>query len=250
MTNSEALVFGGAMLIDGDDVAPESFSIGNAAPVQLKPLRKLRSGTLRSGLVSLPAAWTSSVPLRTDTTVQFLVRQGCIDLGGRTLAANAFVVVRAGSVLPVLTAIEQSELLMIFDEGHAFVATSISADDGRGDVIAIDDMYALPPIVPVIAGRPLVGFERRVLWLDEATGADTRLLRIPAGFRGPGPNWHPVNEEIFCLEGEIAPAEDRLMKRGSYLWNPARSVHGFHEVTHTGCTLLEWHDGPWDLVKY
>lgn len=250
MTNSDALVFGGAMLIDSDDVAPESFSIGIAAPVQLKPLRKFRAEALRSGLLRLPAAWTSGVPLRTHTTVQFMVRQGRIELGSRTLAANAFVIVPAGGVMPVISALEPSELLIIIDEGQAFVATPITTDDGRGDAIVIDDIYALPPIIPVIDGRPLVGFERRILWIDKATGADTRLLRIPAGFRGPGPNWHPVNEEIFCLDGEIAPAEDRSMKPGSFLWNPARCVHGYHEVTHSGCTLLEWHDGPWDLVKY
>ena len=101
----------------------------------------------------------------------------------------------------------------------------------------------------MIDGVPLHGFERRVLWIDPETGADTRLLRVPAGFRGAGANWHPVQEEIFCLEGDIQPDDTRPMRPGSYLWNPARSIHGFDEVTHGGCIVLEWHDGLWDLVR-
>lgn len=245
MTHGDALVFESAMLINADEVAPETFNFG-PAPAQVKPLRKLPDGTLRSGLLNLPEGWTSSTHLRARATLQLMLRRGRITLGNRTLATDAFVVVPAGGVLPPITVLQNSELLIITDAGQSFEP----APSSGADALITEDVYAIEPIVPVIAGRPLVGFERRVLWLDPTSGADTRLLRIPAGFSGPGPNWHPVNEEIFCLEGEIEPAEGRSMQAGWFLWNPARSVHGYHESTRPGCTLLEWHDGPWDLVKY
>jgi hypothetical protein len=156
------------------------------------------------------------------------------------------VVVPAGGVLAALSAIATSEILLIVDEGQAYTPV----DDGD-DAIVSDDVFAIEPIIPVIAGRVLHGFERRVLWLDPETGADTRLLRVPGGFAGAaGPNWHPVNEEIFCLSGDIAPDETRPMRAGSFLWNPARSVHGFGEQSRDGCTLLEWHDGAWALTPW
>jgi hypothetical protein len=96
----------------------------------------------------------------------------------------------------------------------------------------------------------MVGFERRVLWEDAVSGADTRLLRIPGGFQGRGPNWHPVNEEIYHLAGAGGPDDSRRLDTGWYLWNPAFGVHGYHEHSTHGMTLLEWHDGKWAYNSY
>jgi hypothetical protein len=68
---------------------------------------------------------------------------------------------------------------------------------------------------------------------------------VPAGFEGQGPNWHPVHEEIYCLDGDIGPDDSRLMVPGTYLHNPAFGVHGYHEHSKGGATILEWHDGRW-----
>ena len=140
-------------------------------------------------------------------------------------------------------AIEPVTAIVILDEAPRAVP------DKTREIVIVPDIFAIEPFTPVIDGQPLHGFERRVLWIDPDTGADTRMLRIPAGFRGSGANWHPVNEEIFCLEGDIQPDATRPMRAGSFLWNPARSIHGFEEVTHGGCVLLEWHDGAWDLIR-
>jgi hypothetical protein len=176
--------------------------------------------------------------------VQVFVRAGSLLIGDRAATTNAFVVVPAGGVLPEISVETSAELIVIVDHSAPPEAVS-SGDDAR----VTPNVYAIEPIVPVIDGRRLAGFERRVLWLDDRTGADTRLLRIPADFSGPGPAWHPVNEEIFCLAGEIQPARDVTMSPGSFLWNPARVIHGYHEYTAQGCVLLEWHDGSWDLVR-
>jgi hypothetical protein len=250
MADRDALVFDSAVLIDSEGVTPECFNFGADTPVDVRPLRKFPDGTLRSGLLQLPRAWTSGRQLRVRTALQIFVRRGRIALDGRTLEANAFIVVPAGSVIPVLASLADTELLVILDEGQAFEPLSMASMSDGAPLVIIDDVFAIEPIVPVIAGQPLVGFERRVLWLDSATGADTRLLRIPAGFTGGGANWHPVNEEIFCLDGEIEPSMGNTMTAGWFLWNPVRSVHGFHEMTRPGCVLLEWHDGPWDLIKF
>jgi hypothetical protein len=243
--NGDALLFDTPVLLHENEITAEVFHLGSAPEATIRPLRKLDDNNLRSGLLTLPSGWSSNLPQRVNSSLQFFVRKGKIKVGDTTLFANAFVVVASNGVLPALSALEDSELLVIYDEGQAFEDVT----DGN-DARITEDVLAIEPIVPVIHGRPLTGFERRVLWLDPETGADTRLLRIPGDFYGPGANWHPVNEEIFCLEGSIKPAEDRTMNPGSYLWNPARCVHGYLEYTEGGCLLLEWHDGPWDLIKY
>jgi quercetin dioxygenase-like cupin family protein len=163
--------------------------------------------------------------------------------------AGAFVVVPAGGVMAPVEALEETRLILIQNPGQSYAAINLAEAAERPATVILPDVWAVEPFTPVIDGVPLHGFERRVLWIDPANGADTRLLRVPAGFRGGGASWHPVEEEIFCLEGDIHPDPTRPMRAGSYLWNPARSIHGFDEATRGGCILLEWHDGLWDLIR-
>lgn len=223
---------------------------------RVKPLRRHASGALRSGIVTLPPGWQSAGTLRLDGVIQLFVRTGALQWDGQALAAGAFVAVPAGAVVPPLASAQGANLIVILDSDEsedrppAPIPTSPEAG-GQSEAILHPDVFAITPVVPVIAGKPLEGFERRVLWENPLNGADTRLLRIPAGFEGrAGPNYHPVEEEIFCLEGDIAPDESRPMVAGSFLWNPRLSVHGFREHSRGGCVLLEWHDGAWAFHCY
>lgn len=222
-----------------DALATEPFAGWGGRALELRALRRLDDGSLRSGLIAVPPGWQGEVggaPL-----TQIYVRSGGLEVAGRTLGAGGWAVVGGGETAPCASP-EGCALIAIFDAPSARTAT-------RGPVLEIvPDAFAIAPFTPVIAGKPFVGFERRVLWLDPITGADTRLLRVPGGFRGGGPNWHPVEEEIFCLEGDIQPDDSRPMRSGSYLWNPAHSIHGFAERSEGGCLLLEWHDGPWAMT--
>jgi hypothetical protein len=221
-----------------DEMPVEQTQLGEAPETTCRVLRRLPDGAIRSALFELPAGWSARGG-RWDGATQLYVLDGALDLAGRRLGGGGFAVLRAGTPWPAIAARDSARVIVIFD--------AATESDGTSEPIVIEDVLTLPPFTPVIAGRRLDGFERRVLWEDATTGADTRLLRVPAGFRGGGPNWHPVNEEIFCIEGDIAPDETRPMRAGSFLWNPARSVHGFDEHTVGGCVLLEWHDGRWAL---
>ncbi len=222
-----------------DDIAAQDFALftGPAAPV--RPLRRYPDGAVRSGYLVLPAGWSCAGGEAQAATVQMFVRSGRLSVDGQPLDNPGFLCVPAGRSAPAVEAIGACELIVILDQ---------PSTPSAADIVIIPDVLAIEPFTPTIPGFKLEGFERRVLWLDEATGADTRLLRVPAGFKGGGPNWHPVEEEIFCLEGDIAPDDSRPMRGGSFLWNQKRSVHGFNEHTIGGCMLLEWHDGPWALT--
>jgi hypothetical protein len=226
-------------------IVPEAFDLFGQGAI-LRPLRRLDDGKLRSGLVTFPTEWEGRGPLLAGAVVQIFLRAGSLSLDGSELCAGAFVTVPRGAVVPRLASSMGAEAILIFDDAGA-----LEPGGTGGEAIVMPDVFAIEPIVPVILGKRLEGFERRVLWEDPETGGDTRLLRIPAGFEGSGgPSFHPVEEEIFCLEGDIAPDDKTPMRAGSYLWNPKLSVHGFHEHSRGGCVLLEWHDGPWAFHKY
>ncbi len=234
--------------LDSAAVASEPLRLtGLPEGASLRRLRDLPGGDVRSAIVSLPAGWTSGGPLRTASLQQMFLLSGALRLGATAMGPRGFAVHPAGSVMDTLTADAPTELILILDGPQVYEAAEAANGDGMR---ILADAFDIEPITPVIQGRKLEGFERRVLWLDEVTGADTRLLRVPAGFEGGGPNWHPVQEEIFCLEGDIGPDDRRLLKPGHFLWNPAYGVHGFHEHSVGGCLVLEWHDGAWAFNPY
>ena len=213
--------------------------------LRLRPLRRLDDGRLRSAVVRIPAGWSSGGQLTLRTRQQMFVLTGTLRLGDLALAENAYVCQPAGSVMPEFGSETGAEMILVADGTPAFALAS-EGDDGV-EAYILEDAYSVPYFEPEINGWVLSGIEHRTLWRDEETGADTRLLKMPGGFEGGGTNWHPCNEEIFCLAGDIGPDDDRLLKSGWYLWNPAYAVHEYHGHSIGGCTVLEWHDGDWSL---
>ena len=218
-----------------------TLDVGNgAAPLSARVLRCTDEGALRSAVADLPAGWRVD-SVGTAGHIQGYVMEGGLSLDGRALSPGAFFVQKGGTGLCDLTSVNGARVLFIFDSAPAFRTQTAASP-----IVCLDDAMDIEPIIPVIAGKKVEGFERRVLWKDEITGADTRLLKV-AKFEGKGPNWYPVHEEIFCLAGDIAPDDRRPMKPGWFLHNPAYGIHGFHEHSHGGATVLEWHDGEWTI---
>ena len=206
-------------------------------------LRRFESGHgVRSALVKLPPAWTSGATV-CATTCQVFVLSGQIAVGTERLTERAFLVRKAGRPFSALATETGAELLMIFDTDPSYTAASSTE---VATVLHRDILLDVPGRVPVINGIEVTGFARRTLWEHPDTGADTRHLTI-GPFEGKGPNWHPVHEEIYCLSGCIGPDDRRILRAGCYLHNPAFGVHGYREHSADGATLLEWHDGPWQL---
>ena len=237
-----------SVLIHTQDLPWEKIYLeGLKKPLEGKILRVAEKGFPRSAILKIPKGWHLE-PSLVSATQQLFVLSGCLRVEQEKLQAFGFLVVESKAILPKLHAEETTEVISILDGEQRLRQSSQDPKSNPARIIA--DARTIKPIVPVIDGREMTGFARRVLWYDVANKADTRLLTIPAGFEGGGPSWHPVHEEIFCLEGDVAPDDRRPLTAGSFLWNPANSVHGFHEHSIHGCMLLEWHDGEWAYMPY
>ena len=222
--------------------APETILLfgGGAAPVVVRVLRRTEQGSLRSVIATLPPGWRVD-GRGTAGHMQGYVLEGALELDARALMVGGFFVQRGGTGLRGLASASGARVLFIFDSAPDF-----KTFESQAPLVFLADAMQVEPFVPVINGQPVAGFQRRVLWKDTVSGADTRLLKI-AQFEGKGPNWHPVHEEIFCLAGDIGPDDRRLMKPGWFLHNPANGIHGFREHSNGGATVLEWHDGEWAI---
>ncbi|WP_374408087.1 cupin domain-containing protein [Pelagerythrobacter sp.] len=241
-TNSDPAT--GALAIDTSiclhqaDLPDEVITLCKGVRAKGKLLNNAADGSLRSAILDFAGEEQLEWP-SCSGTLQLFVLKGVLIVDGNIIGENGFAVL-PGAIAHRIVALSGASVVAIRD---------VLPEGDCPEAVYIPDCFAVDPFVPTINGRLLEGFERRVLWLDPRTGADTRLLKVPGGFAGGGPNWHPVNEEIFCVSGDIQPDDTRPMRTGSYLLNPARSIHGFDERTEGGCVLLEWHDGPWDLIS-
>lgn len=243
MSNDQPLAYDISVCVHRDDLAVEKISLWDGK-VDAKILRRLDDASLRSAIILLESGFKTHSPLQMQAVQQMIIMSGSIRVGDEILDAGGLLIVPRGASQPVIEVLQACEIILIQDEGQSFKPV----DEAQGAIIT-PHISAIEPFTPTINGKLLEGFERRVLWKDAETGADTRMLKVPAGFRGAGANWHPVQEEIYCVSGDIQPDATRPMRAGSFLWNPANSVHGFDEVTHGGCVLLEWHDGEWDIHR-
>lgn len=226
-----------------EDYSPSGWPTG----LRVRALRRLESdGSLRSAILDIPAGWSSGGWHAGQADEQAYLLSGDLMVAGVAFRPGAFYFFGSTSARGAMESKYGARLVLILGGPQSFEA---STQDAAADAVAHDSVQELPAFEPEIAGHK-TGTTRRVLWEDEKTGADTRYLTVGAGFEGRGANWHPVHEEIFCLEGDIGPDDNRLMKPGYYLHNPAFGVHGFHEHSIGGATVLEWHDGKWSFNLY
>ncbi len=217
--------------------------------LRVRTLRRLESdGSLRSAILDVPAGWSSAGWHICAADEQAYVLSGDIRIGDDSYGADGFFFFPGGGNRGPVASKGGARLVLILGGPQSFELSSPEEKAAPASV-SHPSVLACPAFEPEIHGRK-TGTTRRVLWEDSVTGADTRFLTVGPGFEGRGANWHPVHEEIFCLEGDIGPDDTRLMSPGYYLHNPAYGVHGFHEHSNGGASVLEWHDGKWSLNLY
>jgi hypothetical protein len=86
-----------------------------------------------------------------------------------------------------------------------------------------------------IAGLP-DGLHLRVLSVDEADGALSGILKIPAGWRFDRDFTANAAEELFILNGDLQIAGDKLTEQ-SYSYRPAGAAHG-QMFSEKGCEAI------------
>ena len=237
-----------SVCFDTETVDWEPFTPGVGPPgVRARVLRRFDDGGVRSAVLDIPPEWDSGGFYVGRSDHQGFVISGDFYVGRNVLNPRAFFYNPAGSPFAPIGSRGGARLIMIYGKRPHYDRVTPGPIKVSQDAFILADAMAVEPITPEIKGTKLTGFERRVLFKDHRTGADTRLLKVPGGFEGRGPNWHPVHEEIYCLEGDIGPDDKRLLKPGWFLHNPKFGIHGYHEHSHGGATILEWHDGEWSV---
>lgn len=241
------LLFNVSRLDDSNALAVEPLRLDGLPPgATVRVLCRRDDGSLRSAVVDLPAGYDSGL-LAGAVGHQGFVLAGELQAADAVVPQGGFFFDPAGHRFRWRTD-GAVRFILICNGAQAYRA---ARDDARqADAVAA----RLPrdvAVTPSLSNGKPTGVIRRVLWADPATGADTRHLTIPAGVTGLGAEWHPCNEEIFCLTRDVVAGDSAPLKPGFFLFNPARGVHGgYRTVNMAEMTLLEWHDGLWALNRH
>ena len=241
------LTFKTSVLLDSAALAAQPAALaGLPEGVTMRALRRLDDGTLRSVLLDIPGGWRSG-SLAGGAAQQGYVTAGTLSEGATALPAGRFFFHPAGHSFDWHSA-AGATVILILDGPQRYAAAVTGA--ARPDAVVALDPQTVPVTPSLIDGKPS-GVIRRVLWQDPETGADTRHLTIPKGVSGLGAEWHPCNEEIFCLTRETVEGDAHPFQPGWFLFNPAYAVHGGNRTVNAAeTTLLEWHDGLWEIHRY
>lgn len=78
------------------------------------------------------------------------------------------------------------------------------------------------------------GVETRTLFIDQATGSVTALIKMAPGARLPD-HEHPLSEQSFVLEGALVD-DDGTCTAGDFVWRPSGSRH--EAWSPEGCLVL------------
>ncbi len=241
------LTFDTSVLVDSATLAREPLALaGLPEGAAMRALRRNDDGALRSALVDVSAGWESGLLVGVAAQQGFVV-EGTLRDGDSELPAGRFFFHPAGHSFDWRSD-RGATVILIFNGPQRYAGTTTSTPHADA-ITTLDPLDA--PVTPSLIDGKLSGVIRRVLWRDPETGADTRHLTIPKGISGLGAEWHPCNEEIFCLTREAVAGDAHLFQPGCFLFNPAYAVHGGNRTVNAAeTTLLEWHDGPWEIHRY
>ena len=241
------LLFNVSRLDDSSKLAADPLRLNGLRPgATARVLRRHDDGSLRSAVVDLPAGFDSGL-LAGTAGQQGYVLEGALQAADAAVPAGSFFFDPPGHRFR-WRANGPVRFILICNAAQGY---RTARDEHR----KADALAALAPrdvaVTPSLSNGKPTGVIRRVLWQDPVSGADTRHLTIPAGVTGLGAEWHPCNEEIFCLTRDTVTGDAAPLRPGFFLFNPARGVHGgYRTVNRAEMTLLEWHDGLWALNRH
>ena len=237
-----------------DDVPPAPVS----EPGQLDGCEgRLLSGDPATGqqtlLLEIPAGWAGPVGGRSGT-LELLILQGGVLVGGNRLGAGGFVAVPTGSAPLHLECLEDVRGIAIrsphFEAGDYY--------DSAPRVERTIDLPWGPTVFPAELQAPgrLHGVWSKSLRLPDPVRGDVhggpkgllRIVVLVGGFVGDHrQESHPgCWEEIIWLAGDFFMPGTGRQAAGSYVGNPPHHRHG-PLLTQRGCILLVHTDAPADF---
>jgi hypothetical protein len=190
--------------------------------VESRLLSREQDGSGLSMMVKLEPGW-KSVELAEDATIEFVVLEGDLLVGGERLRAGGFAYVPQG-----VGSVELSS-----DTGaQAIVFWNVDLPREHGTELTVRRVVDEPWNMSVMP-TALHGAMHKSLRLPDAgdaelhggPGGGVRVVILTPGFCDDREHVHSVWEEMLFLGGDLIMPERGILAPGSYLGNPADFWH-------------------------
>lgn len=225
--------------IHESEVQWRSVSLPSGAVVEVKRLSWDPDGENHTSLVRLAGGWRQDASVAHPVPEEIFVIAGRLRLGDFDLGAYHYLRVPAGIRHGPAVALEETLAIWILEGSYGPVP---GGDPQAGEMVHVDahGMEWRPTWVP----GPRPGLFIKLLYMDPATGAYTRLIRAEPGWREDRLEHHDCAEEAYILEGEMYLGNTgQTWGPGSYFWRPPGFRHGpMH--TSRGALFFLRTDGP------
>lgn len=175
-----------------------------------------------------------------------LILAGDVDLNGRDSLLAGSYLYRPGGIVHGFVDRSNGGADIIIKMG---AATDLNSVASPGQDVEYDH-----PSARVADGRPHIvnlrtdaqpwtsenGIARKVLSRDTLTGAETALVRLPAGFSGPQSFSRSRGWEWVIIDGGMTLADGTRFRRFGYSHRPAGTSDTVIAAAPQGCTMMVW----------
>ena len=221
---------------------------GNARPdVEYKEFSADPDTAESSALQRFPAGWSRMAAEYLTVDEEFYVLDGSLEINGQTYGADTFAHLPRG-YLRTSASSKNGAVLLSFLGGKVDAVKSGTAGPGydaarlveRTDVAEGEwkmDLKAMG--LAEISGTS----RNRLLFQDPANGDMTYLTGAPPFKHETKTERHPVVQEFYLLNGEVA-GNTGLMQAGAYCWRPPHVTHGPYGNKSGALFLLRSVGGP------
>ncbi len=198
-----------------------------------------------TALVLMAEGWQTAQPLVVEPAQEFFVLTGSLQIQTRKkpfdLTEGCYLRLQGGVDFSLIAG-EPCELLWM---AESRLSPGTVKPAAAGSVTFVDS-NTLTWETPWVKG-PDPGLRIKLLWLDEDTGAYSRLIMAKPEWQELRQEHHDCIEEVYVINGDMTMGKDGEMTAGGYIWRPSQIKHGPMHTRQGGVMFIRT-DGP--LVNY
>lgn len=208
--------------------------------LEVKTLSHDAEADNHTSLIRLPRGWLQRGRTAHPASEEIFVISGRLRVGHIELGSYHYLRVAPEVSHGPIEAFEDTLAIWILEGHYGPVRGRDPASDVDLALVDATQMQWRPTWVP----GPRSGLHIKLLYMDQQTGAYTRLISAEPGWREDRLEHHDCSEEAYTLEGEMYLGNTgRTWGPGSYFWRPPGIKHGpMHTVP--GALFFLRTDGP------
>ena len=211
-------------------------------PLEYKLLSRDSDNGAFTALVRLESDWHLPVPVAYDTDVELFVIEGRMSVACNddTYQLSPGGYLRIGRAVTWHDLQIHGKTKLMFMAAKKMLPTTFEKQS-TGQTTYVDT-EKMAWEIPWVTG-PEPGLRIKLLYMDDTSGAYSRLIAADPGWTETRQEHHDCVEEVYMLSGDMTMGRLGTMTTGGYIWRPPMIKHGPMQTDEGGVMFIRT-DGP------